>query len=93
MTTTKNQTTNTSIGISGKFNKITYGCFVLLAIYFLVIKKDIESAMSNLGIALIFDPFDQTISFTKRPVFQRVWLLVHVVIVLSLLGIILFNLI
>ena len=91
MTTTKNQTTNTPIGISGKFNKIMYGCFVLLAIYFLVINKDIESGMSNLGIALIFDPFDQTISFTKRPVFQRVWLLVHVVTVFSLLGIILFK--
>lgn len=91
MTSVKNQTTNKPNGISGKYNKTLYSCFVLIAIYFLLINKDIESAMSNLAIALIFDPFDQTISFAKRPVFQRIWLLVHVLIIFSLLGIILFK--
>jgi hypothetical protein len=34
-----------------------YGAFVALGLYFLLAKKDISTAMSNFGIALIFDPF------------------------------------
>ena len=42
------------------FNRVMYGAFVLLSLFFLA-KEDASTAMSNLGIALIFDPFDQKI--------------------------------
>jgi hypothetical protein len=32
------------------------------------------------GIALAFDPFDQTITWKARPFWQRAWLVVHLAI-------------
>ncbi len=75
---------------STTFNRIMYGAFVLLSIYFLV-TKDIGSAMSNLGIALIFDPFNQKTPFNERALYQRVWLIVHGLAVMVLLGVLIFQ--
>ena len=36
--------------------------------------------MTQFGIALVFDPFDQAIKWSDRPLYQRIWLLVHVAI-------------
>jgi H+/Cl- antiporter ClcA len=47
--------------------------------------------MSNFGIALIFDPFDQKVMWNNRPAYQQIWLIVHISIVFGLLGIMLFN--
>jgi hypothetical protein len=33
-----------------------------------------------LGIALAFDPFDQTITWKARPIWQRAWLVIHLAI-------------
>gem|GEM_PF-526815 len=74
---------------SGPFNRILYFSFVLLAIYFLVVSKSIGSAMSNLGLALIFDPFKQEVPWNKRPPYQKIWLLTHLLFVFTLLGILL----
>lgn len=60
-----------------KINRYAYGIFLLLVIYQLV-NRDIENATINLGIALIFDPFDQNVIWKDRPLYQRIWLLVHV---------------
>ena len=60
-----------------KINRYAYGIFLLLVIYQLV-NYDIENATINLGIALIFDPFDQNVTWKDRPMYQRIWLLVHV---------------
>lgn len=68
------------------FNRFMYGAFVMLSLYHLFIRHDVADGMSNMGIALIFDPFDQRITWTQRPVYQRAWLLVHAGIVLVLLG-------
>ncbi|CAN5312886.1 hypothetical protein BH10BAC4_BH10BAC4_03000 [soil metagenome] len=68
------------------FNRIVYGTFVVLAIYFLATNR-IAEAMSNVGIALIFDPFDQKVAWNNRPAYQRIWLIVHLSIVLGLIGI------
>jgi H+/Cl- antiporter ClcA len=76
--------------VTFQYGRVLYGAFVLLSIYFLATKQ-IESAMSNLGIALIFDPFDQKVTWNDRPVFQQIWLIVHASIVFGLLGIMLFN--
>ena len=66
-------------------NRFLYGTMVLLGLYFLVIRKDPASAMSNLGIALAFDPFDQNVAWRVRPLYQRGWLVVHVAVVIILL--------
>lgn len=83
MTSAKDKITEKSI----VFNRIMYGAFVLLGIYFLV-QRDIASAMSNLGIGLIFDPFDQKVNWQQRPSYQKIWLLVHLSVVLGLVAII-----
>jgi hypothetical protein len=75
--------------VTKKFNRVAYGLSILLAFYFLFVSKDISQAMGILGIALIFDPFDQKVSFSKRPFYQRAWLVVHGVSILVLLAIML----
>jgi hypothetical protein len=89
MTTTKENDKPKDLTFT--YNRFLYGAFVALGLYFLLAKKDISTAMSNFGIALIFDPFDQKVMWQNRSLYQRVWLIVHLSIVFSLLGIILFN--
>lgn len=61
------------------FNRYAYIAFLVLVTY-LFIKGDYEWAFSNLGIALIFDPFDPSVKWQLRPIYQRVWMLVHLAI-------------
>ncbi len=89
MTTTKENDKPKDLTFT--YNRFLYGAFVALGLYFLLAKKDISTAMSNFGIALIFDPFDQKVMWQNRSLYKRVWLIVHLSIVFSLLGIILFN--
>ncbi|MFY8036548.1 MAG: hypothetical protein ACOVMQ_05225 [Cyclobacteriaceae bacterium] len=70
--------------------RIMYGAFVALGIYYLL-RKDISEAMSTLGIGLIFDPFDQQVKWNDRPAYQKIWLMVHLSVVLGLGGILVFN--
>lgn len=86
MTSTKDKITD----ISGKFNRILYACFLLMGIYFLA-SKDISSAMSNLGIGLIFDPFDQKVPWQQRPQYQKIWLITHLSVVFGLAAILIAN--
>jgi len=65
-------------------NRFLYTLFVVLSVYFLVITNDISSAMTNLGLALVFDPFDQKVMWADRPMYQRAWLLIHVGVVFAL---------
>ena len=83
MSTTDNSQVKTS---TFKFNRWGYGAFVLLSLYFLLVSDDLNSAVINFGIALVFDPFDQSVPWKKRPLYQRVWLIVHLVILLGLFG-------
>lgn len=69
------------------FNRMAYGLFILLSIYFAVFSKNYPSAISNFGIALVFDPFDQTVRFPDRPLYQKVWLITHAC--LALIGFVL----
>jgi uncharacterized membrane protein len=57
-------------------NKFIYTAFLIIAIIFVCI-KDYSTAIIFAGIGLAFDPFDQTVTFSKRPVWQRVWLIIH----------------
>ncbi len=85
MTTTNEHTGKNSRSMT--INRFLYVAFVLLGIYNLVLRGDPADAMSNLGIALIFDPFDQKVSWGNRPTYQRAWLIVHVILVFVLLGV------
>lgn len=76
---------------AGKFNQLMYGALVALGFYLLLAKKDVPAAMSNFGIALIFDPFDQKVMWNHRPSYQKIWLIVHLSIVFGLLGIAAFD--
>jgi hypothetical protein len=67
---------------SKSFNRILYTGFLLIAIFYLVFSKNIPEAVASLGIALIFDPFNPKQPWGQRPLYQRIWLFVHVGIVL-----------
>lgn len=79
---TNNKTATTSIAI----NRWMYGAFIVLSAYFIFISQDIGTAAANMGIALIFDPFNPAITWAKRPTWQKIWLIVHVAITLGLFG-------
>lgn len=88
MTTTKDSLIQKAT--ANQINKFLYGGLVLLGLYFLAV-KDIGTALSNLGIALAFDPFNQKVAWHDRPNYQRVWLIVHLSVVFGLLGILIFQ--
>jgi len=52
-----------------------------LGVYF-AIRGDYDSAVINMGIAPIFDPFDGLVKWKDRPLVQKAWLLIHVSIVI-----------
>jgi hypothetical protein len=56
--------------------RVGYGLFILMAIYFATLGHDMMTAASNLGIGLIFDPFNP-VPWAQRPTWQRTWLVVH----------------
>lgn len=64
------------------FNRYAYIAFMLLVIYQFS-KGDHESAFANLGIALIFDPFNPAVKWQQRPLYQKVWLLVQAALCLG----------
>lgn len=74
-----------------KWYRFAYGGFVLLSLYFLFISKDLGSAVSNAGIALVFDPFDQRVQWNDRPLWQKVWLITHLVFLFAGIFILLFR--
>lgn len=67
---------------SKSFNKILYTGFLLIALFYLLFSKNFTEALTSMGIALIFDPFDPKQAWGQRPLYQRIWLFVHVGIVL-----------
>jgi hypothetical protein len=58
------------------FNRYAYFAYMVLVLY-LFIKGDYEWAFTNMGIALMFDPFNPAVKWQQRPLYQRIWLLVH----------------
>jgi cytochrome c biogenesis factor len=58
-------------------NRLAYILYMVLVAY-LFIKGDIEWAITNLGIAMVFDPFDANVKWQNRPLYQKVWLIAHV---------------
>ncbi len=81
MTTIENKTDLTS-----RYYRAIYLLFILLGLYQVLARKDFIDGASSIGIALIFDPFNRTVSWDKRPMWQRAWLLIHLAVAAALLG-------
>jgi hypothetical protein len=62
---------------------ILYIAFTLLGISYLIFGNNKSDAFAQLGIALIFDPFNPNQPFGQRPLYQKVWLFVHAGLVLA----------
>ena len=60
------------------YSRYLHIAFVLLSLYYLFLRNDVDSATTNLGISLAFDPFDQEKKWQERPLFQKLWLLLIV---------------
>ena len=65
------------------FSKPAYLIFLLAGIYFQV-TKDFSQATIFWGLALVFDPFNINTPFGKRPLYQKAWLFIHLIITLAL---------
>lgn len=65
-------------------NPYAYASMMFLAL-FLFIKGDYTWAFTNLGIAMVFYPFDTKVKGNNRPFFQKAWLLIHLVITVTAL--------
>jgi hypothetical protein len=72
------------------FNRTAYIAMLMVAMVFLFL-KDWSQATIFSGLSLVFDPFDQTVTFKKRPLWQRTWLIVHTIAVFILFSILLFG--
>ena len=68
------------------FYKLLYGGFVLFGAYHAIFNQQYGDAAMNFGIALAFDPFDQSVSWKERPIWQRAWLIVHLGVAAAFLG-------
>jgi hypothetical protein len=63
---------------SNTINRMGYAAFTIFGLIQLIAGSDKINGAGMLGIALIFDPFGQSINFYKRPARQQAWLYVQV---------------
>ena len=68
------------------FNKFLYIGFLALGIYQAIFPKDYLQAAASLGIGLAFDPFDTEQKWNDRPIWQKVILVIHLVLVAAMFG-------
>lgn len=66
-----------------QINRPAYVVLLLAGICFLI-QRNFSEAVIFWGLALVFDPFNTSIPFQKRPVYQQLWLIVHLSITLAL---------
>lgn len=64
-------------------NKLLYVAFTLMAVLYWFLGSDKSHAISQLGIALVFDPFNPEQPFGQRPKYQKIWLMAHLGLVLT----------
>jgi len=76
--------------VNRKWQKYAYAVFLIAGIYFLI-QKDYNNAVVFWGLAPIFDPFDTSVAFGKRPLYQRIWLVIHVLITLTVFALLIIN--
>jgi hypothetical protein len=67
-------------------NKYVYGAFLVLAAYYIFVGHRYIDAATNMGISLIFDPFNTDQKWNDRPKWQKIWLVTHLAIMAGLFG-------
>lgn len=72
--------------LTAPFNRTLYCLFWFLCLYQVFVQKEYIGGASSLGIALIFDPFNQCTPWNERPKWQRAWLLIHLALAGAVLG-------
>jgi asparagine N-glycosylation enzyme membrane subunit Stt3 len=72
------------------FNRMAYVVMLLVGIIFLFL-KDWSQGTVFISLALVFNPFDQSITFNQRPLFQKIWLIAHAIAVVVLFSILIFG--
>jgi H+/Cl- antiporter ClcA len=72
--------------MNSSINKFIYIGFVLFGIYELTFRHSVGDAATFMGIALAFDPFNQTQPWKQRPTWQKVVLIIHLAVVAGLFG-------
>ena len=65
--------------------RFLYAGFTLFGIYKLITGNHGDAAI-HLGIALAFDPFDQSVTWKDRPNWQQTWRIIHLVLCASAFG-------
>lgn len=68
---------------STAINRIAYLFFMLTGLVYFI-KKDFSNTLIYWGLALIFDPFNPSVRWDDRPLYQRAWLCVQLSIVVFL---------
>jgi len=68
------------------FNKFLYIGFLVLGLYQAIFHKDYLQAAASLGIGLAFDPFDSEQKWNDRPTWQKLVLVIHLVLVAAMFG-------
>lgn len=68
------------------FNKFLYIGMLLLGLYQIFFSKDYMQSAASLGIALAFDPFNQTQKWNDRPKWQKGVLIIHLLLVFTMFG-------
>ena len=68
------------------FSKVLYLLVIVFAIYQTFVKHSYFDAAATLGIALVFDPFNTQQPWNERPLWQKIWLFIHLAAVGLLFG-------
>jgi hypothetical protein len=71
------------------FNKYLYLGFVLFGFYQLLYKNSISDSVMYFGLALAFDPFNQDLKWDLRPKWQKLVLIIHLILVFYIFGMLL----
>ena len=68
------------------FNKFAYVAFIVLGIVLFIINHSYSDLVANLGISLVFDPFDQKVAWPQRPFYQKALPVVQLAIIAAAFG-------
>jgi hypothetical protein len=68
---------------SNRINRLLYVAFIIAGILHVAISRHVSDALMYFGIALCFDPFDQKVKWDDRALYQKIWLCVHLALVLT----------
>ena len=72
------------------FKRLAYIAMLIVGIIFLFL-KDWSQGTVFISLALVFNPFDQTINFYQRPLFQKIWLIAHAITAFVIFSILIFG--